>query len=245
MSTTANLAVPKLDRNPAVGSDEFNASIDALDLALTDVLDVIVNGSTNAGAIVLGDQQRHIIYRLIADPLTPPTAPATITLPAVSRGLFDVVNELAFDATIEIAGQLATPPIVDAGTERALASDGANIFDALDAGFWPLVASIVGSPSAGQVIYADVLSEDLTFFANFGFSAGSCDTPATSTAVFDVRQNGSSIGSVTFAAGAHAATLSTTSTICLPGDIIEVVAPAIPDATLAGIWITLIGQRKT
>lgn len=83
------------------------------------------------------------------------------------------------------------------------------------------------------------------FFNGLGDSAGVADTPATSTATFSVKKNGVQFGTMVFGAGATYATFTGTPTSFQYPDVLKVVAPASPDATLADIGFTLRGLRQT
>jgi hypothetical protein len=62
--------------------------------------------------------------------------------------------------------------------------------------------------------------------------------PATGTAVFDLRKNGVSYGSATFAPGASSATFSTAAGPFNRGDYFAWIAPASPDASLSVVACT-------
>ena len=63
----------------------------------------------------------------------------------------------------------------------------------------------------------------------------------TAQADFDLRKNGTSIGTISLAASATVATFSAASAVTLAaGDVLTAVAPAAPDATLANVDLTLI-----
>lgn len=69
-------------------------------------------------------------------------------------------------------------------------------------------------------------------------------TAATASTTFSIKKNGSSIGSLNFAAGATSGTFTFTSAVTTsPGDVVQVVAPASPDATLANINLAVVGTR--
>jgi hypothetical protein len=67
---------------------------------------------------------------------------------------------------------------------------------------------------------------------------------ATSSNVFSIKKNGTEFATATFAIGATSATFTMASdTTFNAGDILTVVSPAIPDATLAGISLNITGLR--
>jgi hypothetical protein len=87
-----------------------------IDAALTEVLSVEVDG-TNAASVLNQDFQRHAFFDVV-DAVTPPDAAITLTVPAIKRGLFVVRNETAQTVTVEITGQPAASPTIDAGRGR-------------------------------------------------------------------------------------------------------------------------------
>jgi hypothetical protein len=77
-------------------------------------------------------------------------------------------------------------------------------------------------------------------------SGGSCKTAATASTVYTIYQNGTAVGTITWAASATTPTLATTGGVALtfnPGDIITIVGPATPDATLSNWSVTLVSTR--
>jgi hypothetical protein len=74
-------------------------------------------------------------------------------------------------------------------------------------------------------------------------------TAATSSVAFDVRKNGTSVGTVTFPAGSTGRNLATFSTVggavvnFVAGDELSVVAGVTPDITFQGFSFSLEGLR--
>jgi hypothetical protein len=105
---------------------------------------------------------------------------------------------------------------------------------------WPFRKD--GTPGASEVLLRAVVARRTRFAAALAGSAGFAGTAATATTDLDVRRNGTSIGTVRFAAAASTATfIAAAATVFDPGDRLEVVAPVTPDATLANILVTLAG----
>lgn len=74
-------------------------------------------------------------------------------------------------------------------------------------------------------------------------SHASAETAATASADFDIRVDAVSSATMRFAAAATSATFIAASEAVLePGQVLSVVAPSTPDATLAGIGFTLAGS---
>ena len=73
-------------------------------------------------------------------------------------------------------------------------------------------------------------------------SQGKAGVAATAETDLDVQRNGTSIGTIRFAASASTSVfIAASETVLEPGDLLEVIAPVSPDATLADIAIALTG----
>ena len=70
------------------------------------------------------------------------------------------------------------------------------------------------------------------------------DTPATAETVCIIKKNATQIGTATFAVSGDVATIAFTSAISLlTTDVFYVIGPSTPDATLAGIGVTVVGVK--
>lgn len=115
-------------------------------------------------------------------------------------------------------------------------------------GFYP------GAPTASDLVLSFPAPSGITtitFAAAISGSSGKAHTAATGTTDFDVRKNattsanGTSVGTIRFAASGTVPTFIAASGFTLTGgtDWLTVWAPGTPDATLADIGITLYGTR--
>lgn len=106
-----------------------------------------------------------------------------------------------------------------------------------------LVFSFSGKPGASATIVVPV-SIGLTLSANLPGSYADATVAAAASAAFTITKAGTSIGSVTFAAGATTGTFSfASSVLCVPGDYLTIVAPSTQDSALANVGITLLASR--
>ena len=73
---------------------------------------------------------------------------------------------------------------------------------------------------------------------------GKAGTSATAQTDFDIQKNGSSFGTMRFAAsGTVASFISASGSTFAAGDVLKVVAPASPDSTIADVGFMLVATR--
>jgi hypothetical protein len=98
-------------------------------------------------------------------------------------------------------------------------------------------------PAAAALVFKLIVVRAFTLPAGLTGSRGHASTAATAQADFDLRRNGSSIGTVRFAAGSQTASFMLASAASLAeGDRLELLAPNPQDATLADLTILLKGS---
>jgi hypothetical protein len=141
----------------------------------------------------------------------------------------------------EVIGFTSAARTIDSGARTWMAIAVVETADAAEPpADWPFRRE--GTPGASEVLLRAVLARRTRLAANFATSRGHAGITATAQTDFDVRRNGTSIGTVRFPAGSATATFIAASAVtCEPGDRLTVVAPATPDATLADIAVTLAG----
>jgi hypothetical protein len=104
--------------------------------------------------------------------------------------------------------------------------------------------SYTGTTTANLVVQRYVFAGTVMFPAGLTGSQGTAGVAATATTSYSIKKNGTNVGTMVFAAGATTATFSMASaTTFMAGDILTVVAPASPDATLANLAWTLVGSQ--
>jgi hypothetical protein len=105
-------------------------------------------------------------------------------------------------------------------------------------------AMVKGQPEASAAVLHYVFPRAVSFPAGLASSQGRAGTAATAQADFTIQKNGAGIGTLRFAAGATVATfILAAATTFAAGDVLQVLAPAPPDATLADITFSLAGTR--
>ena len=104
-----------------------------------------------------------------------------------------------------------------------------------------------GKPGTSEVLLRFLApSGGTTFPAGLSESRAKAKAAATSSAVFSITEDGTQVGTMTFAAAATVATFAmAANTTLADGQMLEVVSPAVQDATLADIAITLVGATGT
>lgn len=101
-----------------------------------------------------------------------------------------------------------------------------------------------GAPTASLVLLRYPFPRQAIFPSGLTNSRGVAGTAATAQTDFDLKKNGSSVGTMRFAAAATTATfIMASQTTFAAGDVLTVVAPATPDATLANLGFSLAGTR--
>lgn len=100
----------------------------------------------------------------------------------------------------------------------------------------------MGQPSAEEILLRVPIARRTRMKVDLAGSQGVAGAEATAQMDFDIRRNGMSFATMRFAAaGTVADFIAATETVLEPGDILSVVAPATPDATLADVGFTLAG----
>lgn len=101
-----------------------------------------------------------------------------------------------------------------------------------------------GVPAASLVIVRYPTPRAVVFPASLTSSQGAAAVAATAQTDFDILKNGVSFGTMRFAAAGTVATfISAAGATFAAGDVLTIVSPASPDATLADIGFSLAGTR--
>ena len=123
-----------------------------------------------------------------------------------------------------------------------------------ESGCWYLVGTTIqpydiggtfnGSPTSNLVILRYPIPREVTFPASLTLSLMIANTAATAETVFSLQKNDVEFGTATFAASGTSATFAAASdTTFSVGDILTIVSPSTPDATLADLGWAIVGIR--
>lgn len=153
--------------------------------------------------------------------LIPPRAPSLpLAAPEYARQQQDRLTDtlrLYFNQLDNILGQLVTRPLL-------------------------LTLDPTGTPTSSQVLMRRILAGDVAFKAELAGSAFRALVAATAQTDLLLKKNGTTFATVRFAAAGTTATfVGSVLVLCEAGDEITLVAPASADATLSGIYGTLLG----
>lgn len=137
---------------------------------------------------------------------------------------------------------------IQPGAMDIVYSDGTNV-EAIagisDSGHpYELTYYFPGKPGAAGLMAKTIMTQTIELAS--GLSGSYCTSEVASTAAksLDIKKNGSSVGTVDFAAAATSATFTfSTGTTFNAGDDIKIEGPAIQDTTLADISLSIKGLR--
>lgn len=158
----------------------------------------------------------------------------------------------SFTVTVKTSAQLGGT-VVTQGSSAVVICDGTDVLDqSIESSSTSAVPFIIGSwkngaPTANERVLGFVVPggvTSVTLPASASNSNVESETSATAQTDFDLQKNGSSIGTIRFAASGTVATfVGISETTFAQGDTIEVQAPGTPDSTLADIYFTLYLTR--
>ena len=218
---TTNFHTPYSDGVTEYKAADMNTPLGELDSALTDVSGEVYSMSGELGT--------H----------THPYSSIT------GRPADDNFNTLSGEATADDADFI---PIYDdsaGGYRKQLRSDFlTGITGGASSGEVPYDVGVnyIGAPTASAVLIRLPLTRVVDFDFGGGVSQAVAGTAATAETIFSIKKDGVEIGTCTFAAAGTTGTFSG-ETDFTPGEVITLVAPASPDATLADLGFVLSGVR--
>lgn len=182
---------------------------------------------------------------------TPTTVAAgTLTLAATATTYVSVTptGSLVTSTAGWVAGAFPLRKLVTSSTAITTDTDERGYFFVTTTGKdYDIAGGIPGQPTASQVVARYTLARAIQFPLNFSGSYWSAGTAPAAAATFTVESNGTSIGTINFAASATTATFTTVSTgvtDIAAGAILTIVAPSTADTALANASGTLAGSLQ-
>jgi hypothetical protein len=233
---------------PAIADDQadqqWQTSNDA-DAALANALSDTYTVDFSAGNVTLTSAQ----YRsaMVFKP-TGLTANRDLTLPAVKRPLTFHNSDASWTVTLKCgsASIAVAPGEIFTGYTDGTANGlyGAGLATgAATSHPYDLALAFAGTPTASELIGKLIVPRAVELAANFGGSYGHIGTNPTATFAVDVKDDGSTIGTISVSTGG-AFTFTTsggTAKTVAAGSRIEFFGPGTADATAADIAATLAG----
>lgn len=98
-------------------------------------------------------------------------------------------------------------------------------------------------PTSSEVILRFPLPRTVTFPENMGDSKIMADVAATDTTVLSLKKDGAEFAVATFNAGSSSGLFNGVLTVFDAGEVLTIVCPSSPDATLANIGWCLVASR--
>jgi hypothetical protein len=108
---------------------------------------------------------------------------------------------------------------------------------------YDLVAYVHDVPAGGSDLARWAIARSVTFATDFAGSNVSAGVAATAETVLTVKKNGTSVGTLTFAAAGTIPTMDGATWSVVADDIVTIQNQATADASLARVSITLAGER--
>lgn len=256
MGSTPSLLLSHIAASQNQKEVTANSAFDGLDEALCSYLSVAMTDAdytfaTGAGSAGLSNMVFIFTGTLTADRniILPPNAKPYIMVNGTTGG---------HKLIVKVGTGLHTVTLSDAN-HHLMHCDGLNSVYSIgpaQASDMPartdaLTDFLNGVPTSNEVMFQIPVAFAYTFAANFAGSWANVLVGPTATTVFQILRNGVEIGTITFSPtspvdlyGVFAMTASPAVPITLAvGDILEVVAPASPDATLAGLGFQVVATR--
>lgn len=186
----------------------------------------ISNGAINAGSVTsVGLVQTGSAFTISNSPIT---SAGNITIDLANSGVTPGTYTVA-TITVDATGRVTAAQNGTGGTTSSP---------------YDIAAFINSKPLGTELVFQWVAPRAVVFQANLGGSQAIANTAATASAVFSLQQNGTVIGSLTFAANAVTGTFTTSGAVNFAtGDVLRVYAPSSQDLTLADISMTFAGTR--
>ncbi len=238
---SSNLNVPQLAQGQARPDVTANNATAALDAAVTETFTC---DGTAANVTVTAAQYQNAI-RFFVTGLS--ASARNITLPAVKRLVYVDVDSANTHIGTLVVG--STSIVLVNGNKYLVWTDGTtNGLTATSLGSDSTLPFDMGLFVPGTLIDAQLVlrfnvDRPFTLPVSLTGSIFSAGTASTGTVHFTVKQNGSSIGTITFTASATGTPTFAAAVTFAVSDVITITGPATHDATLADVGLNFKGTR--
>jgi hypothetical protein len=255
MGSTPNLLLAHIVASQNQKEVTANASADGFDEALCGYTSIAMSDAnytfaTGAGSLGLSNMVFIFTGAITADRniVLPPNSKPYIVKNATTGGHSLIFKVVTAAHTVTLSDSLHHLLHCDGlNSVYEIGVSGAVVAARTDA----LTDFLGGVPGSSQVMFRIPVAFAYTFPANFSGSEANVLVAASATTVFSVQKNGVEFGTITFynlspvsTVGVFAMDASPAVPVTFePGDILSVVAPASPDATLAGLGFQLVATR--
>jgi hypothetical protein len=243
MTDSTNLKVTLIDPNQQNKHITANDAFDAFDRIFADTYALNTALNPSPYTVPSPDPALRFLFLVASGALT---ADYNVVLPT-NRHLFLAKNSTTggFNLIVKCLGHAGVTILP--GTSRLCYVDGTDVTQVgVSADNGPTVVSLFapGLPAAGVTVLRTPFTRPVAFAAGLANSKGICGVAPTGAVTLGLLKNGGSIGSVNFAAGATVATFTFATAVTFSaGDILQVTAPGVADATFADVAISLEGNR--
>lgn len=255
MSSTPNLLISHIAASQNSKEVTANASADALDEAMNSFTSIAMADADYTFSAVQGSIAFSSMVFIMTGALT---ADRNVILPALPKlSIFVNATTGGHKLTLKV-GTAAHVVVLADSSHHLVHNDGVNSVYEMSpsASGMPVRTDAItgylqGAPTSSEVVFQIPVAFAYSFPLNLVGSEGNVVTPTTATAVFSIRKNGTEFATLTFSVhspidgrGVFASSNSPLAAVSFSvGDILEIVAPASPDATLAGLGFQLVATR--
>ena len=248
MSTSTILAISEVAETQANKHLTINEGFAALEQSINARLDI----NMSAGDYTLLESEFTRNFLFVASGQTSARSlfvPPHIQTVNTTTRFIAVKNGGSFDLAVLVSGaspgaQVSVPPGVTFFCH--VKGQDVNVLGSIGGGISYNVSLFVPTlqPANSEILRYD-FPDAVAFNDNFTGSKGSCRVNPTSSASYDIRRNGTSIGSATVSTSGVFTFITggTTTETFNPGDILTIISPVTQDVTLQDVNITLRGLR--
>ena len=241
MTTSTNLGITLVETGQVDKEAAINTAIDTLDNCIAGL--VSHNFSSDAD-YTLSSSEAANLHILITDTSTYLTTQRNIILPA-NRQVHIVTNNTL--QSIQFKTASGSGVIVGTTGVEWIYCDGTNIIAISSVSSIGIPYDIMqfypGELGTGAILSAITFPRLIEYAANMPGSYAKCITAPTASTVLALKKNGVSLGTITFSAASTTGSISSSSALFYAGDILTIEAPVTPDATLADVYVTLVGYK--